>query len=313
MRTVDQKLAQQLTNNLIKFDQDKHHLPGIRNPIALTVYVEQLLESIHRVNYVSLLKKRKLDERCVNPDDELFDPIKAAIVHSNKGNLDEAFWLTFLLTHFGKHRIAGWQYLKDIYGQQGSGRLWSWKRICKNTDSFRTWLSENQDLIKGKNPRHGFGNHRKYQSLDAYSAKGTGSTIVSYVHWIGESHQHRDIFELATKEASGNPKKAFHLLYKSMSQVIGFGRTGRFDYLTMVGHLGLAEIEPGLAYLQNSTGPIKGAKLLFTGSVNRRVNASELEVLLSELNNDLGVGMQALEDSLCNWQKSPERFIKFRG
>jgi len=27
----------------------------------------------------------------------------------------------------------------------------------------------------------------------------------------------------------------------------------------------------------------------------------------------LNVGMQVLEDSLCNWQKSPRQFVHFRG
>jgi hypothetical protein len=31
------------------------------------------------------------------------------------------------------------------------------------------------------------------------------------------------------------------------------------------------------------------------------------------LEADLGVGMQAMEDALCNWQKSPRRFVHFKG
>ena len=38
-----------------------------------------------------------------------------------------------------------------------------------------------------------------------------------------------------------------------------------------------------------------------------------LDRWLVELNNELKVGMQVLEDSLCNWQKSPEKFKPFRG
>jgi hypothetical protein len=38
-----------------------------------------------------------------------------------------------------------------------------------------------------------------------------------------------------------------------------------------------------------------------------------LEDWLLELDATLGVGMQVMEDSLCNWQKSPIRFKHFRG
>jgi hypothetical protein len=32
-----------------------------------------------------------------------------------------------------------------------------------------------------------------------------------------------------------------------------------------------------------------------------------------KLGDALGVGMQVMEDSLCNWQKSPEAYVPFRG
>jgi hypothetical protein len=60
-----------------------------------------------------------------------------------------------------------------------------------------------------------------------------------------------------------------------MRAVASFGRTARFDYLTMVGKLGLAGIEPGSTYMQGATGPFTGACLLFTGrriaGLSRRV------------------------------------------
>ncbi len=175
------------------------------------------------------------------------------------------------------------------------------------------WLSQNQDYIRERTKPNGFGNHRKYQSLNAYSPKGTGATINSYVIWVGKTQSHQHLIETAYQNSDRDPKRAFDYLYKSMNQVVGFGRTGRFDYLTMLGHIGLANIEPGLAYLQNSTGPIEGAKLLFTGNPRSRVDTKTLEIWLSELDDELKVGKQVLEDSLCNWQKSPNRFMKFRG
>lgn len=312
MRKSYNKLAQKLTSSLTEYDA-KHHLPGIKDSVRLTVFVEQLIESIHRVKYVSVLKTQSFSTERLNPNSNSFDPVRAAIIHSQKDNLNEAFWLTFLLTHFGRHKVAGWQYLKDVYGRLGSGKLWDWQNVSKNTGEFREWLSRHQEYIRERKRPNGFGNHRKYQSLDAYSPRGTGATIESYVKWVGPTRNHKDLIEHAYQESGNDPKEAFDILYKSMGQVVGFGRTGRFDYLTMIGHMGLADILPGRAYLQNSTGPIDGAKLLFIGRTKRRIQTKDLENLLLELDNELGVGMQVLEDALCNWQKSPERFIKFRG
>ncbi|MCB4825574.1 alpha-glutamyl/putrescinyl thymine pyrophosphorylase clade 3 protein [Roseicella aerolata] len=38
-----------------------------------------------------------------------------------------------------------------------------------------------------------------------------------------------------------------------------------------------------------------------------------LTARLIDLDDVLRVGMQVMEDSLCNWQKSPTTFIHFKG
>jgi ribosome-binding protein aMBF1 (putative translation factor) len=43
------------------------------------------------------------------------------------------------------------------------------------------------------------------------------------------------------------------------------------------------------------------------------VASALVDVELERLDKHLKVGMQSLEDALCNWQKSPGRFISFRG
>lgn len=110
-----------------------------------------------------------------------------------------------------------------------------------------------------------------------------------------------------------HPRDAFGYLYSSMTSVRRFGRLAKFDYLTMLDKLGLAPIEAGSAYLAEATGPLRGARLLFAGSPDARVNGRSLDDQLVRLDEFLGVGMQALEDAICNWQKSPGKFISFRG
>ena len=312
MRPRDHDLAQQLEKGLLSFDSNKQALIGIHDFPTRVVFIEQLLESIHRVNYGSVLLSRKLSERNIDPNDEMFDPLKAAILHKRKGNIDEAFWLIFLFIHFGKHAKAGWRYARDVYGRLGEGALWDWDNICNNPTEFKLWLNDNQSRLKRDGVLGGFGNHRKYESLDAYSPSGTGTVVESYVRWVGPSRNHQDMIDRAYLLNAGDTKKTFEYLYKSMDVIRRFGRTARFDYLTMVGKLGLAPIEPGLAFLQFSTGPIKGARLLFGGNPKAPLSWRELEVCLVALDIELKVGMQVLEDALCNWQKNPREFKKFR-
>jgi hypothetical protein len=92
-----------------------------------------------------------------------------------------------------------------------------------------------------------------------------------------------------------------------------FGRTGRFDYLTMVAKLGLWDIDPAHPYFGNAGGPVEGASLLFTNSKVETLPRSTLSGYVVELGDALGLNMQVMEDSLCNWQKSPEHYLPFRG
>lgn len=107
MRPRDHTLAQQLEEGLISFSRENRPLPGIHTSANRTALIEQLLESIHRVTYILRIAARDVSERRADPNDELFDPLKAAILHQRRGHIDEAFWLVFIFVHFGKHAVAG--------------------------------------------------------------------------------------------------------------------------------------------------------------------------------------------------------------
>ncbi|MBO0876130.1 MAG: hypothetical protein J2P19_22350 [Pseudonocardia sp.] len=92
-----------------------------------------------------------------------------------------------------------------------------------------------------------------------------------------------------------------------------FGRTARFDYLTMLGKIGLAEVEPDCAHLVGSTGPQRGARLLLEGRKNGAPTAQLLEKRIASVQEALDISYDVLEDALCNWQKSPNSFVPFRG
>ncbi len=308
MRPRDQLAGARLENTLIDFDTNVQSLPGIRENGNRLAFVEQLLESIRRIKYVAVIQTREISAACADPRNDCFDPLKAAILHRHDGNTDEAFWLVFLFVHFGKHLHGGWRYIRELYGKLGEGGRWDWASTSTDVEGFRSWLDTHKADFRRQGVPGGFGNHRKYESLDARSENGTGAVVESYVQWVSPPRNHEALIADALAEAENDPHGAFDWLYQSMDTLRRFGRTARFDYLTMIGNLGLANIEPGSAYLSGSTGPLRGAQLLFgTGS------RAALEQLTAQLGNRLGVGMQVMEDALCNWQKSPGVFKPFRG
>lgn len=313
MRPRDRGRAQQLDEGLRAFDRDERPLPGIRPAAHRAALLKQLVESIHRIEYISVIRTRDISDLRADPSSDLFDPVKAAVLFQRRGQIDEAFWMVFLFVHFGKNLRTGWRLARDVYG--GLGRItWDWARTSSKPERFCRWLADNEATLRGGDgvSRH-FGNHRKYQSLDATSDTGTGAAVQSYVEWVNPPRTHQMLFDEAQQRAGGDPRAAFDYLYRSMTAVASFGRTAKFDYLTMVGKLELAPIEPGSTYMQGATGPVSGARLLFGGSKTAKLRRKDLDAWLVELGAYLDVGMQVLEDALCNWQKSPTIFKGFRG
>jgi Alpha-glutamyl/putrescinyl thymine pyrophosphorylase clade 3 len=310
VRQKDRDLASRFESSMSVFARERRPLPGISVGANRVSLVEQLVESVRRVKLVAVLQGRELSELRTEPKSELlFDPLKAAIVNMRNGNTEEAFWLVFLFLHFGKHARAGWRYAREVYGRLSGGARWDWASARVDPAGFRAWLDAHQNELKRDGLPRGFGNHRKYESLDGYSANGTGAVVESYIRWVGPPRSHQQLVEEALQKSNGDSKKAFNYLYDSMKVVARFGRTARFDYLTMLGKLGLARIVPPSAYLVNATGPLEGARLLF--GVDEK--AATLDQWLVDLDAYLSIGMQVLEDALCNWQKSPTKFKPFRG
>jgi len=311
VRKREQSLIDRLEDALTSFKRDEHDLPGISKPAYRGALIAQLVESVRRVKYPAVIRTQKHSHRRKDPADDMFDPLKAAILHFREGRVDEAYWLVFLFVQFGKHKKGGYLYARNIYGRLGDGGLWDWRSTCSDPDAFRAWLHANQERLRALPTA--FGNHRKRESLDAYSDNGTGATVATYTAWVAPPRSHQQLFDDAIAQAEGDGKRAFHLLYESMVLVRRFGRTARFDYLAMIGKLEFAAIEPDSAYLGAATGPVTGAKLLFGGGSSAKISVAQLDELLICLDRYLNVGMQVIEDAVCNWQKSPGTFKSFRG
>ncbi|TGD78229.1 hypothetical protein [Hymenobacter wooponensis] len=310
MRLKDKSLANELREKLTSFSHKP--LLGIQSSEKLNCLIGQLVDSVRRVKYVTTILRRDVTDAVADPNSIAFDPIKAAVWHITHGDVNEAFWLSFLSVHFGKHKDSEWNLAKAVYGALGSSRIWTWNKVSTDLEAFLLWLAENADQIKAQGS---FGNHRKYESISPRRAHGTADTIAGYIRWVGDDADHRSLVQRAITEAGDNPRELFKYLYKSMSSVPRFGRIAKFDFLSLLGKLQLMPIEPDSTYMNEATGPLRGARLLFDDDLNSTSSPNALNAVLHQLEAHLGLpfGMQVLEDAICNWQKSPAHYHHFRG
>ena len=301
-----EKLAriQDIEAELDRYRLNVEALPGINEYVNRLTLAAQLVDSLRRIEYVKAIASRDVSVRRIDPNLLAFDPVRAAIYWLRSGNIDEAAWLIFLSTHCGSHLKLKWTLARELY--LGDGHIWTWSRVSGHINLFIDWLGNNHQSLKGK-----FGNHRKFESK---KPSHTGEAVRSYINWVMAAGGHGDLFAAALNNSNGDPKKAFAILYASMSDVRQFGRIGKFDFLTMLGKVGVANIEPDKGYISDSAnGPIDGARLLFYGTVSAGVNGRILDGRVSKIDSTLSFGMQAWEDALCNWQKSPGQYRYFGG
>lgn len=292
-----------LEAQLLAFHQNNIPLHGVAPPENMLAFVWQLIDSIQRVAYVKAVRVRAVSAERANPRSPSFDPIRAAVA---AGQTEEAFWLIFLATHCGYNLRTKWLLSAELYGASEAAP-WTWARVINDPEAYADWVEDHYETFTGK-----FGNHRKYESLKP-GPKGTGAVVRSYVNWITGFGSHAAMVTQAQAQENGNARRAFNVLYEQMRAVMRFGRTGRFDYLTMLGKVGLANIEADSTYMNEATGPKRGARLLFDGQIDSNTGARVLEARVAALEQHLAVGMQVMEDALCNWQKSPNIYQPFRG
>ena len=129
MRPRERGRARELDARLRSFSKKKHPLPGIEASSNREAFVEQIIESIRRIKYISVIRERDLSKLREDPSTDFFDPLKAAVLRQREGRIEEAFWLVFLSVHFGKNRHTGWRLARDVYGDLGSSTPWDWARI----------------------------------------------------------------------------------------------------------------------------------------------------------------------------------------
>lgn len=270
--------------------------------------IRQLIDSIRRVEYLRLIAVRSRSSNLFRPYSGSFNPLCGAVSHFRTGNTDDACWLVFLATHFGKHRDHGWKLTENFYGKIRQGGVWDWTNASQNPMAISQWLQIYSSSFPKYGRSLGFGNHRKYESLNS-GGQGTGAVVETYINWVQRHGSHQALFDYVQNQVGQNPKENFNFLYREMNAVARFGRLGKFDYLCNISNLSISSILPDKAYISESTGPKSGAKLLFGSNLGPQA----LEAACLELADHLGVSPQVIEDALCNWQKSPTNYTLYRG
>jgi hypothetical protein len=298
------KRMQELDQALRDFSKKHVRLAGIVDHAHREALVLQMIASLRRLDYTQAIRSRDISPDRADPASHLFDPERAAALLARTGEVDEAIWLIFLATHFGQHGRHKWLLLRDVYSGLGDG-MWTWARVSANPQHFRAWLQQNVQKIRGS-----FGNHRKYETLNPASNNGTATVIESFVQCVAPSPSRW--FASLVRSVGNDPHALFDESYNRL-MIARFGRLAKFDFLALLGRLDLAPISPGSAYLAGATGPLRGARLLIDGNAKSTTRAADLDEILQKLDQLLNIGMQVMEDSICNWQKSPHRFIHFRG
>lgn len=300
----------ELAGALRAYQRAHEELVGLRPEGAEDTLVRQMIASLRRTEYIRCLDRKVHSVRRCNPHDPMFDPLIAAHTLRNDGRLDEAVWLVFFATQFGKHAVDGWKLCANIFGSFGRGPRWTREEYAARPLAFEAMLDANAENLEVAAVAGRYSNHRQYVSRKPDSIARTFREAYSWLFRYGSFSDHvRDVHRRVGQEPTG----AFDELYRSMKTVHSYGRLGAFDFLTMIGKLELAAIAPGSTYLVGATGPLRGARLLFYGATAYPVTANELQVRFDRLDGYLNIGKQPLEDSVCNWQKSPQEFIHFRG
>lgn len=302
----DEQIYRDVKRKLDIYQRDIE-LPGISNAESEYCFIKQFIDSYKRIKYISLLKTRDLNTERKNPNSDIYDPIHASILHLNDGDINESVWNILLYVHFGKNSRSKYGLIKAVYGKLGAHDIWSWNNMNNNLADFQQWLDENIAEIKS----HGnFGNHRKYQSLKIGAKSGTFQTFQSFFNLV--NNDFNSFISTIPIEIRADKNLFFDFLYSHFVNIKGFGRLAVFDFLCMVGKVGILEIEPNGPYLGND-GPINGTMLLFDSTAKTKDLNDFLKHMGDHAFRDYPFVMQILEDCVCNWQKSPRNYRLFGG
>lgn len=211
MRIKDQAKSNQLSTQLDDFSSNQIPLVGMNNINRKSTLIAQIIDSMRRTEYLRLISIRSSSGNLSAPYSGSFQPLAGAAAMYNAGQTDDAYWLVFLATHFGKHKEDGWNLAEDIYGKFGQGGVWDWSAASQNSHAIANWLQANYPQVTSAGRSRRFGNHRKYETLKP-GPKGTGHVVATYIDWIKAHGSHRALIQHAQNAVGQNPQEVFAFL-----------------------------------------------------------------------------------------------------
>jgi hypothetical protein len=238
----------------------------------------------------------------LDPSYKNFDPLVAAKWYFHQQKIDEACWILFLYSYIGKHAKQHWNFLRSVYGALDSGKVWTWETVSVNREDFQNWLLTNQPELKETG---GLGDGHKQYGLDYTRAIHIGNEILSYIDWITLEQGHSQLFSQAIQANEGDRTASFHYLYQSMNRHVPVNKSIQFNYLALIGKVGIAKIEPGHLYLNDILLAKQGAKRLLGGKKVDKISMPELNERMVSLAHflDLPFSVQVLQKVLEKWAK----------
>jgi hypothetical protein len=272
-------------------------LPGLAAPAERERFLAALrLAAVNRDEELAIAADPGKEDQLELPFSSSWDPRRAIVQWDRAGDTEEATWLAFLTTYFGGQDSGDrWRSVRTVYSGFGERRL-SWRLVYQDPGEalaeFTLRPKEYKELA--------FGNHRKNEPQKADHRYGLEAVVRSYldlVKRVGNGSQ----AQMFTRY-SGDAGLKFHKVMLDVVGVLRFGRLGAFDFLMLLGTLGVYPLEPAHVYLEGSSGPLEGAKRLFA---TPRAKAPELDRRCTSLAAQLGVALGVMEDALCRWQKTP--------
>lgn len=144
-------------------------LPSIASAQRKRCWAQQIVSSLRRISYTDALVVRGVDAARCDPHSAIFDPVRGSLHFQRNGQLDEAVWLTFVLTHFGKHVVDEWKLAANVYGSFGMGPVWTLAQYAADPGRFENMLEENFGRLADASISGSFSNHRKIPEQEAAS------------------------------------------------------------------------------------------------------------------------------------------------
>jgi hypothetical protein len=271
--------ATDIEDKLLAFHCNEHPLPVIASPVDLGHIASLIAGAANELTGLTETAANSLTTAVTDPGNSNFDPLATAVWWFYRQEIEEACWLLFLCSYIGKHPKQNWNLLRTIYGGLYGGNVWTWKEVSAKSEAFQGWLLHHQTELGESGS---MGDAHKCVVFDYQKAMVAAKDIGNYISWVRHEGNHEQLLGNALVIGKKEPAAVFHYLYLSMNERVRIRKSIKFNYLCLIGAIGLASVEPGQPYLSDLLFSKKGARWLFGTDKMDKIPTRELnEVVIS--------------------------------